>query len=223
MASDTDLALLDLYLLDVSRHRLLTAPEEQSLARRIEAGDREAIERAVAQRGRAIALPVHAGQELRRIDAAERRTAWLAQVHRFAGCAAGGRRRGDRAHARRGAGRDRCDGGGTTGGPARGRRRVEASARPKPRDHRAAVRAPRRPAARASSACVPAGCARSRNRHSPAFVGSRPCRHLPAPRAARHPASADNACGRSGRAESIRKEHACISHMSSSPRCSRSC
>ena len=42
MAADADLALLDLYLLDVSRHRLLTKPAEQSLARRIEAGDREA-------------------------------------------------------------------------------------------------------------------------------------------------------------------------------------
>jgi len=136
MAADADLALLDLYLLDVSRHRLLTKPEEQSLARRIEAGDREAraemiqsnlrlviavakryrgqglelidlcqegsvgliravekfdwrrglkfstyavwwihqsIQRAVAQRGRTIALPVHVSQELRKIDAAEGR------------------------------------------------------------------------------------------------------------------------------------------------------
>jgi hypothetical protein len=42
MAADTDLAPLELYLLDVSRHRLLRTPEEQSLARRTEAGDREA-------------------------------------------------------------------------------------------------------------------------------------------------------------------------------------
>jgi RNA polymerase primary sigma factor len=136
MAADTDLALLDLYLLDVSRRRLLTAPEERSLARRIEAGDPQAraemiqsnlrlvisvakryrgqglelidlcqegsvgliravekfdwrrgvkfstyavwwihqsIQRAVAQRGRAIALPVHVGRELRKVEAAERR------------------------------------------------------------------------------------------------------------------------------------------------------
>jgi RNA polymerase primary sigma factor len=136
MSVHPDLALLDLYFLEVSRHRLLTKPEEQSLARRIEAGDREAraemiqanlrlvisvakhyrgqgleladlcqegsigliravekfdwrrglkfstyavwwihqsIQRGVAQRGRAIALPVHVGQELRKLEAAERR------------------------------------------------------------------------------------------------------------------------------------------------------
>jgi len=136
MTRHNDLAVLDLYFLDVSRRRLLTKPQERALAMRIEAGDREArtemiasnlrlvisvakryrgrgleladlcqegsvgliraaekfdwrrdlkfstyavwwihqsIQRAVAQRGRAIALPVHVSQELRKIDAAEHR------------------------------------------------------------------------------------------------------------------------------------------------------
>jgi RNA polymerase primary sigma factor len=136
MTTDTDLASFDLYVLAVSRHRLLTKPEEQSLAKRVEAGDREAkaqmiqanlrlvisvatryrghglelpdlcqegsigliravekfdwrrglkfstyavwwihqsIQRAVAQRSRSIALPVRVSQELRKLEAAERR------------------------------------------------------------------------------------------------------------------------------------------------------
>jgi RNA polymerase primary sigma factor len=136
MTTPTDLASFDLYLLAVSRHRLLTKAEEQSLAKRVEAGDQEAkaqmiqanlrlvisvakryrgqglelidlcqegnigliravekfdwrrglkfstyavwwihqsIQRGVAQRGRVIALPVHVGQELRKLEAAERR------------------------------------------------------------------------------------------------------------------------------------------------------
>ncbi len=136
MTLRNDLAVLDLYFLDVSRRRLLTKPQERALAMRIEAGDREAraemiesnlrlvisvakryrcdglelsdlfqegsvgliravekfdwrrglkfstyavwwihqsIQRAIAQRGRAIALPVHVSQELRKIDAAEHR------------------------------------------------------------------------------------------------------------------------------------------------------
>jgi RNA polymerase primary sigma factor len=136
MTHHNDLAVLDLYLLDVSRRRLLTKSQERALAMRIEAGDREAraemiasnlrlvisvakryrghglelsdlcqegsvgliravekfdwrrdlkfstyavwwihqsIQRAIAQRGRAIALPVHVSQELRKIDAAEHR------------------------------------------------------------------------------------------------------------------------------------------------------
>jgi RNA polymerase primary sigma factor len=136
MTTHTDLASFDLYVLAVSRHRLLTKPEEQSLAKRVEAGDREAkaqmiqanlrlvisvatryrghglelpdlcqegsigliravekfdwrrglkfstyavwwihqsIQRAVAQRSRSIALPVRVSQELRKLEAAERR------------------------------------------------------------------------------------------------------------------------------------------------------
>jgi RNA polymerase primary sigma factor len=136
MTTDTDLASFDLYVLAVSRHRLLTKPEEQSLAKRVEAGDREAkaqmiqanlrlvisvakryrghgleladlcqegsigliravekfdwrrglkfstyavwwihqsIQRAVAQRSRVITLPVRVSQELRKLEAAERR------------------------------------------------------------------------------------------------------------------------------------------------------
>jgi RNA polymerase primary sigma factor len=136
MTTHTDLASFDLYILAVSRHPLLTKPEEQSLAKRVEAGDQEAkaqmiqanlrlvisvakryrghglevtdlcqegsigliravekfdwrrglkfstyavwwihqsIQRAVAQRSRVIALPVHVSQELRKLEAAEHR------------------------------------------------------------------------------------------------------------------------------------------------------
>ena len=136
MTTHTDLASFDLYVLAVLRHRLLTMPEEQSLAKRVEAGDQEAkaqmiqanlrlvisvakryrgqglelpdlcqegsigliravekfdwrrglkfstyavwwihqsIQRAVARRGRVIALPVQVSQELRKLEAAERR------------------------------------------------------------------------------------------------------------------------------------------------------
>jgi RNA polymerase primary sigma factor len=136
MTAHADLASFDLYVLAVARHDLLTRPEEQSLAKRVEAGDPDAkaqmiqanlrlvisvakryrghglelsdlcqegnigliravekfdwrrglkfstyavwwihqsIQRAVAQRGRVIALPVHVSQELRKLEAAERR------------------------------------------------------------------------------------------------------------------------------------------------------